>query len=298
MIPFGVGVLLLMLITLVHWSFQVWALMWFLIAPSILFLFFWKACRKNERVSAQEREHQFRESQKRLERDAEYDAQRRREEDIITKEEIKRNARQKKTNELTVKRDLKELSRNRRRLCSDGDYGIIDFTGWKVHLKAYVEKKLHLSGTEAPELWMDFIDQQIDAFHEEPTETNSKRKKPKDLTPTEFESACAETLERHGWRTQLTKASGDQGIDIIAIKSRKRVAIQCKLYTKPVGNKAVQEAIAGKSFIEAEFACVVSNAIFTRSAKELASTAGVILLHPDNLRQLDALTSVSARRRV
>lgn len=38
---------------------------------------------------------------------------------------------------------------------------------------------------------------------------------------------------------KITKASGDYGIDIFAEKDDISYAIQCKCYSKPVGNKAV-----------------------------------------------------------
>ena len=62
----------------------------------------------------------------------------------------------------------------------------------------------------------------------------------------QFEYQCAEILKRNGFsRVQVTQSSGDQGVDIIAHKHRKKYGIQCKYYSYPVGNKAVQEAYAG-----------------------------------------------------
>ena len=64
----------------------------------------------------------------------------------------------------------------------------------------------------------------------------------------EYEYACAQYLKRNGFtKVQVTKASGDQGIDIIATKEKK-YGIQCKYYSGAVGNKAVQEAYAGSKF--------------------------------------------------
>ena len=62
----------------------------------------------------------------------------------------------------------------------------------------------------------------------------------------EFESFCAKVLQDNGFENvNMTKASGDQGVDIIAFKDGVRYAIQCKRYSNSVGNKAVQEVIAG-----------------------------------------------------
>jgi restriction system protein len=61
------------------------------------------------------------------------------------------------------------------------------------------------------------------------------------------------------------------------------LVVQCKLYSSPVGNKAVQEVIAGRAFENADMAAVVSNMAFTKSARVLAQQAGVDLLHHDEL---------------
>jgi restriction system protein len=106
------------------------------------------------------------------------------------------------------------------------------------------------------------------------------------MTPVEYEQFVAKILRDFGWSARLTAATGDQGIDVIAEKKSIKVVIQCKLYSKPVGNAAVQEAIAGKSFERANFAAVVTNAGFTTSAKQLATSSGVILLHHGQLGNL------------
>ena len=84
--------------------------------------------------------------------------------------------------------------------------------------------------------------------------------------------------------------TGDQGADLIADTGGRRVVIQCKFHSKPVGNKAVQEAHAAVGYHAGDHAAVVSNASFTRSAKQLAAANGVLLLHHDQLADLDRLT--------
>ena len=62
----------------------------------------------------------------------------------------------------------------------------------------------------------------------------------------EFEKRCAAFLKTKGYhKITVTPPSGDQGIDIIAYKSGLKYGIQCKYYSAPVGNKAVQEAYSG-----------------------------------------------------
>jgi restriction system protein len=109
------------------------------------------------------------------------------------------------------------------------------------------------------------------------------------LSPIEFESYCAEVIRKSGWHATTTKASGDQGIDVLATRNGFTAIFQCKKYSSPVGNKAVQEAIAGKAFASADIACVVSTAQYTQAAKDLAAKAGVYLLHYSELADLNII---------
>ncbi len=113
--------------------------------------------------------------------------------------------------------------------------------------------------------------------------------KNKETTPYEFEKICADILEEQGFETKVTKKSGDQGVDVIAQKDGKVIAIQCKLYNQPVGNKAVQEVTAGKTYYKADYAVVVSTNTYTTSAKQLAQNCGVYLLNTEELKRLDEI---------
>lgn len=110
-----------------------------------------------------------------------------------------------------------------------------------------------------------------------------------DMDPVQYEHLVADTLKELGWKTRTTKGSGDQGIDVIATMNGKKLVIQCKLYSSNVGNAAVQEIVAGKAYEQAQFAAVVTNAKFTRSAIQLAKANDVFLLHHDQLHKLKEL---------
>jgi len=101
-----------------------------------------------------------------------------------------------------------------------------------------------------------------------------------------YENYCAELLENAGWETRLTSSVGDQGVDIVATQLETTVVFQCKKYSSPVGNKAVQEVVAGMGYMGGNGACVVTNSTFTKSAKELAKANGVKLMHHDELASL------------
>jgi hypothetical protein len=110
-----------------------------------------------------------------------------------------------------------------------------------------------------------------------------------DISPVEFEQRCAEAMRLAGWSAQTTKASSDQGVDVIAVRSGIRVVLQCKRYNKSVGNKAVQEAFAAKTFANTHYAAVVTNSQYTSSAIALSEKTGVLLLHFTDLTRPNQL---------
>lgn len=94
----------------------------------------------------------------------------------------------------------------------------------------------------------------------------------------QFEHRCAELLRYRGFhKVTVTKGSCDQGIDILAQKNGTKYGIQCKYYSYPVGNKAIQEAYAGADFYDCDAAMVMTNSTFTRQARELAEKLDVEL---------------------
>lgn len=108
-----------------------------------------------------------------------------------------------------------------------------------------------------------------------------------DIDPIEFERRCAESLRLAGWSARTTKGSGDQGVDVLAERGGIRIAIQCKRYGRTVGNKAVQEALSGKAFYDAQHGIVVSNAEFSAAARQLAAKTGIALMHFTDLRHVN-----------
>ena len=95
----------------------------------------------------------------------------------------------------------------------------------------------------------------------------------------QYEKACVRYLSHHGYHSiEMTPASGDQGIDIIAWRRRKKYGFQCKYYSRSVGNEAVQQAYAGKQYYDCDYAGVITNSTFTPSALRLAERTDVILL--------------------
>lgn len=94
----------------------------------------------------------------------------------------------------------------------------------------------------------------------------------------QYEYQCAKMLRKKGFsKVEVTRGSGDQGIDVIAYSGGKKYGIQCKYYTSPVGNHAVQEAFSGAKYYDCDVAVVMTNNTFTPAARELAKKTGVLL---------------------
>lgn len=99
-----------------------------------------------------------------------------------------------------------------------------------------------------------------------------------DMEGHEFEYFCADLLEKNGFvDVEVTRGSGDYGIDILAEKEGVTYAIQCKRYTAPVGVKAVQEAYAGRDYYDRMVGAVMTNQYFTAPAVEAAGKLKILL---------------------
>lgn len=181
-----------------------------------------------------------------------------------------------------------ELLGKRRQYIEDKGYDIIDKSKWETEKLHFINAILRVKAKDfiahcSDDMLKNQIENRLDELASKATEAPPMGK------PIEFEHFCASELERAGWHVNTTKASGDQGADVIAKKSKVKVVLQCKQYSKPVGNAAVQEAHSAKAHYSADFAAVVTNKSYTKSAKQLAASTGVLLLHQDELADLDSL---------
>ena len=98
-------------------------------------------------------------------------------------------------------------------------------------------------------------------------------------TPYEYEQYVGSLLTYKGYKNvQVTPKSGDYGADIICKdKKGNKYAVQCKMYSKPVGYKAVEEVLGAMHYYNCNRAIVVTNNTYTKQAVEAANKVGVIL---------------------
>lgn len=108
-----------------------------------------------------------------------------------------------------------------------------------------------------------------------------------DMDGWEFEEYVGELLVKDGYiHVEVTRGSGDQGVDVLAERDGVSYAIQCKHYQAKISNKAVQEAYAGAEFYGCDVPVVVTNSYFTPSAEELADEIGVELWDREELNRM------------
>ena len=193
-----------------------------------------------------------------------------------------------------IEAQLKALRRRKLQLVTSDAYGKQRIERWDKEVDYFIGNHIHphLSPSDLADLQKgdiriaDLVQKQIAmAEMREPVFPTFSD----DMSPSEFEAFCAEELQRNGWETRVTLQSRDQGVDVIAEKDRMRIVLQCKLYTSPVGNSAVQEAAAGRAHEQADFGIVVSNQRYTEPAEQLAGTNGILLLHYRDLKDLSSL---------
>ena len=99
----------------------------------------------------------------------------------------------------------------------------------------------------------------------------------------EFEHFLVPLFEKIGYRTEVTKGSGDYGADLILRKKQKKYVVQAKRYSNSIGVSAVQEIVAAMGYYKANGAMVITNSYFTPAAENLAKANKVRLIDRDEL---------------
>lgn len=112
----------------------------------------------------------------------------------------------------------------------------------------------------------------------------------------EFERFCARLLVASGYEgVEVTRGSGDQGVDILCEKDCVTYAIQCKRFESMVGNSAVQEVFAGRQLYSRNVGVVMTSSHFTHAARELADATGVALWDREVLLGMVAAAKAAGR---
>lgn len=102
----------------------------------------------------------------------------------------------------------------------------------------------------------------------------------------EFEHYVAAVLRGTGYTVEMTKATGDFGVDLIATRDGVRTAVQCKRQARAVNGSAIQQVVAGAAVHDCSATMVVSNHRYTRAAALLAEVHGCVLVDRTRLARL------------
>lgn len=162
-----------------------------------------------------------------------------------------------------VSKHERTLVMKRNQLVQSDDYGRVDGSKWVAEInyffqnivepqlsdaeKATIVKELNRIGTEEIE----------SRIRETALRLESSSSFTDAMNGIDYEHFVGDLLRKAGWSVKVSQASGDQGADVVAEKEGLKVVVQCKMYSSPVGNKAVQEVYAAKQFYLADQAWVV-----------------------------------------
>ncbi|MNE27120.1 Restriction endonuclease [compost metagenome] len=94
----------------------------------------------------------------------------------------------------------------------------------------------------------------------------------------EFELEVARSYMWLGYEITMTKASGDFGVDVVAVSNSEKIGIQCKNLSSPVGVDAIMQVSAGARFYDCTKCCVITTQGYTEPAIEMANKLGVEIL--------------------
>jgi HJR/Mrr/RecB family endonuclease len=110
----------------------------------------------------------------------------------------------------------------------------------------------------------------------------------KEMRGVPFENYLKQVFEMLGYEVQTTKASGDQGLDLVLKGKGRMIGVQAKGYdeNRSVGNDAIQEAFTGMAHYRCHCCVVVTNSDFTKSARELAASVNCLLVSGDDIPDL------------
>ncbi|MBE5735049.1 MAG: restriction endonuclease [Clostridiales bacterium] len=107
------------------------------------------------------------------------------------------------------------------------------------------------------------------------------------ITGTQFEEIVAYLFDFFGYKTKLTKRSGDYGVDIFANFRGIEYCIQTKLYyNHSVGSSAIQEINTAKNYYSCDYALVVTNSKYSKQAIDMANRLKVVLLDRSDLSKM------------
>ena len=110
------------------------------------------------------------------------------------------------------------------------------------------------------------------------------------LSGHQFEKEVAKLYEAHGYDVQVTKGSGDGGIDIFLEKAGRRYGVQCKNHHKAIGPAAIRDLYGTMSHEGLDAGIFIASSGYTKGAKEFAYNKAITLLDINDVLRMHAAT--------
>lgn len=110
------------------------------------------------------------------------------------------------------------------------------------------------------------------------------------LSGYQFEKEVAKLYETRGYGVQVTKGSGDGGIDIFLEKAGRRYGVQCKNHHKAIGPAAIRDLYGAMSHEGLDAGIFIASSGYTKGAKEFARNKAIALLDINNVLRMHAAT--------
>jgi restriction system protein len=100
----------------------------------------------------------------------------------------------------------------------------------------------------------------------------------------QFEQEVARIFRLHGYKANVTKGSGDGGVDIIVKKDGKTFIIQCKHYKNPLGPEAMRALWGCKEDFNADKVIMVASSGLSKGSLEYVSNkSNYLVLNLDDI---------------
>jgi len=101
------------------------------------------------------------------------------------------------------------------------------------------------------------------------------------MDPEEFERWVAQWFTERGYQTSLTASSGDQGIDVLAKRDNRTIAIQAKAYSSgnPVGSPEVQRVSGLLARSDIDEVVLFTTSSLTKQARQVAQNRDIHVLN-------------------
>lgn len=110
------------------------------------------------------------------------------------------------------------------------------------------------------------------------------------LSGYQFEKEVAKLYKTRGYGVQVTKGSGDGGIDIFLEKAGRRYGVQCKNHHKAIGPAAIRDLYGAMSHEGLDAGIFIASSGYTKGAKEFARNKAITLLDINNVLRMHAAT--------